>query len=261
MQYHDISNLATKVVRDAGKKSLEFFRSDIKVDIKKDQSLVSIADKECELVMRALIKKTYPDHEFYGEEYGGSLTSKNPTWILDPIEGTTNFLHGIPVFGSQLAVLYQQEIIISAMYEPVSGTLITAQQNQGSYKNEYRIQLQPQKTNEITLLFDSGRDKNELDHFLSSSVVGNFRSIRRFGSLVTDIDFLTTSKFSCYLGFNAHVYDFAPAYLILKESSYRVFDNSLTTWSPTPTTSLFACHDTNQNQIKAMLEPIINHKE
>jgi myo-inositol-1(or 4)-monophosphatase len=245
---------AQNIVHEAGRVSLEYFRSDLKVDSKKDHSLVSIADQATEKKMREIINKKFPGHEIYGEEYGGTLQSNDPIWILDPIEGTTNFLHGIPVFGNQCAVMYQGKVIVSAMFDPVSKVSITASAGNGAYKNKQKITLIEQRLEDTALLFDLGRNNHMLKKFLQSGLIEQFRSVRRFGSLITDVMFLTTSKYSCYMGIMSEIYDFAPAALILSESGYEIFDNSLTDWNPTLKSSLFACDPGQAEYMKKALK-------
>lgn len=232
---------AQELVIEAGKVSLKYFRSSVNIHTKEDNSLVSKVDGQAERKMRAIINKRFPDHMIYGEEYGGDLDTASPIWILDPIEGTTNYLHGIPVFGSQCAVMIDGQIITAAMYDPVSHLLISAQKNNGAYKNQSKITLSSQQLKDVTLLFDLGRKIEVQKALFTSPDIHQFRSIRRLGSLVTDVTFLTTSKMSCFLGLNAKIYDFAPASLILSESGYRVFDQSCHDWQPTFESSLFAC--------------------
>lgn len=252
-----IISVATAIVQEAGNIALSYFRKDVHVDIKKDHSLVSLVDREVETAMRTIIHSHFPDHDMYGEEYGGSLKSKKPLWILDPIEGTTNFLHGIPVFGSQCALMENGKLVAAAMYDPVSNMLIHASADQGTFQHHKKIIIQSQPLPEITLLFDSGRNQEIFNTFLKSPLISQFRSVRRLGSLVTDVTFLTTSKYSCYLGFNGKLYDFAPAALILSEAGYSVFDNNLRDWVPQQISSIFACDPALRIQLTELMKPIL----
>lgn len=257
MTNNQIINVATTIVQEAGDIALSYFRKDVHADVKKDHSLVSLVDREAETVMRRLIRSHFPDHDMYGEEFGGSLKSKKPLWILDPIEGTTNFLHGIPVFGSQCALMENGKLVAAAMYDPVSKILIHATQGQGTFQYQKKITLHSQPLSEVTLLFDTGRNQEIFNTFLKSSVISRFRSVRRLGSLVTDVTFLTTSKYSCYLGFNGKLYDFAPAALILAEAGYSVFDNNLRNWVPQQISSIFACDPNLRMQLTDLMKPIL----
>jgi myo-inositol-1(or 4)-monophosphatase len=254
---NQIISVATTIVKEAGDIALSYFRKDVHVDIKKDHSLVSLVDREAETAMRSVIRSHFPDHDIFGEEFGGSLKSKKPLWILDPIEGTTNFLHGIPVFGSQCALMENSKLIVAAMYDPVSHILIHASLGQGTFQHQKKITLLSQPLAEVTLLFDTGRNQEIFNTFLKSSVISRFRSVRRLGSLVTDVSFLTTSKYSCYLGFNGKLYDFAPAALILAEAGYSVFDHKLKDWVPQQISSIFACDPALRLKLTDLLKPIL----
>lgn len=123
-------NFAESLVTHGGKTAKKLFQTTLDISTKDDNSFVSQADKKIEKTIIKRIKAEYPTHAIYGEETGGTLESDLPTWIIDPIEGTTNFLHHIPIFGPQIALLHQNQIQVAAMYDPLTKTLISAAKNQ-----------------------------------------------------------------------------------------------------------------------------------
>lgn len=243
-----------ELVTEGGELSLEYFQTTLQVTKKPDKSLVSKADTTIEKKLIARIQEKYPDHDIFGEETGGTLESDQPIWIIDPIEGTTNFLHGTPIFGTQLAVMHQGKIIAAAMYEPVSNALVSAIKNEGAFFQGSKIALDKEELQHTTLLFDTGRDQSLAKKFLKSGIIEEYRSFRRLGSLVTDVIFLTKNTASVYLGFTAKIYDLAPAALILSEAGYRVVDESLDSWTPKEVVSLFAFHPYNSEQVISQLK-------
>lgn len=102
-------------------------------------------------------------------------------------------------------------------------------------------------------MFDSGRDKALNNRFLKSGIIGEFRSYRRLGSLVTDCIFLLNHHLSAYFAFTLKIYDAAPAALILNEAGYTIVDDSLKTWMPAETVSLFAYPQTQSDKYQALL--------
>lgn len=85
--------------------SLQYFRGQLDIEAKSDQSPVTVADRETELLIRDLIMDRYPDHGLYGEEHGVSNPASNYTWVIDPIDGTRNFIAGMPIYGTLVALL------------------------------------------------------------------------------------------------------------------------------------------------------------
>ncbi len=111
-------------------------------EIKEDRSPVTVVDKEVETVIRETIRKTFPDHEFLGEEFGKSDFKKsNYLWIIDPIDGTNNFIRGIPVFGIELALMKDEELILGVSSAPMLKELMWAEKGKGSYLNGEKIKV------------------------------------------------------------------------------------------------------------------------
>lgn len=106
--------------------SMKYFRNDVAVEIKPDQSPVTIADREAERVTIATIKNDFPGHGFLGEETGKSSNSSDYVWIIDPIDGTKNFIRNIPLFGTQIALIHKDKLIVGVSSMPALGELLYA---------------------------------------------------------------------------------------------------------------------------------------
>jgi myo-inositol-1(or 4)-monophosphatase len=235
------------------------FAQNRQVNYKQDASLVTQADTVIDRYLREQIEAAYPGTNIYSEEEGGTLESAQQTWIIDPIEGTTNYAHGVPVYGIQVAISSNQSIMAAAMYDPVSKTFIYAEKGKGTYLNQQKVRIETQPIESSTLLFDTGRNKELTQKFLQSGAISQFRSFRRFGSLITDVTFMLSHRCSVYMGFSAKVYDFAPAALLLEEAGYQVIDDSLTTWKPTETCSLFAFSPEHYQKIVSIVSTITSN--
>jgi myo-inositol-1(or 4)-monophosphatase len=101
-----------------------FGRSGLEVEIKKDQSPVTAADKGAEELMRKLIKGKYPDHGVIGEEFGSDRADAEFVWVLDPIDGTKSFISGVPLFGTLIALLHNGLPILGCIHQPILGQLV-----------------------------------------------------------------------------------------------------------------------------------------
>src|SRR5712671_3800180 len=110
--------------------------SDIRIDKKSAIDLVTEVDVAIEHMFRELIASRFPDHAILGEEFGGSATIPDgPCWVFDPIDGTTNFAHGLPIFCSSLALEIDGAAEIAAVYDPTRKELFTAERGGGAYLN------------------------------------------------------------------------------------------------------------------------------
>lgn len=106
--------------------ALKYFQGGVAVEIKSDQSPVTIADKESERIIIETVCKRHPDHAFLGEETGHSATSSDYVWIIDPIDGTKNFIRQIPLFGTQIALLHKRDLIAGVSSMPAMHELLYA---------------------------------------------------------------------------------------------------------------------------------------
>jgi histidinol-phosphatase len=125
-RYIDYFNFARDIARRGGEKTLEYFRRDITVERKADESPVTVADRETELVLRRAIQDRYPDHAVVGEEYGGELGSREWEWILDPIDGTKSFIRGVPLYTTLVALVHQGRPVLGVIHAPVTGETAAA---------------------------------------------------------------------------------------------------------------------------------------
>src|SRR6476469_8573787 len=118
------------------------FGGDFRVDKKGAIDLVTEVDVEVERMFRALIADRFPDHQVLGEELGGSATvPRGPCWVFDPIDGTTNFAHGLPIFCSSLALEIDGTAQVAAVFDPTRKELFTAERGAGAFLNGRRLHV------------------------------------------------------------------------------------------------------------------------
>ncbi len=130
----------TGAAREAGKLALDYFRRGVEVTFKPDRSPVTRADREAERVIVEILGKAFPEHGFLGEELGGR-GSKERRWIIDPIDGTRNFVRGIPIWAVLIGLEEEGEITAGVMLNPVSGELYTAGKGKGAYRGRERLRV------------------------------------------------------------------------------------------------------------------------
>lgn len=129
-----LKNFCRLLADESGKVIRKYFRTDINIETKPDSSPVTIADKKSEELMRDLILKEFPDHGILGEELGEHNASAEYKWILDPIDGTKSFISGVPLFGTLIALLHNDEPVIGVINHPlldqyIIGDNLTAELN------------------------------------------------------------------------------------------------------------------------------------
>lgn len=126
--------LAIEVAQQAGKLTLGYFgHPDLQVDRKRDDSPVTIADREAETLLRERIGGRFPDDAILGEEFGEIAGNTDFRWILDPIDGTKSFIHGVPLYTTLVSVLWQQTPVVGVIHAPATGETVYASTGQGCW--------------------------------------------------------------------------------------------------------------------------------
>ncbi len=216
-----------KAAEAAAEIQLEYFEKDFEIGRKKDYSdLVTEVDKKCEAKIIEIIHNTFPGHNVLGEEGGDQHKKSDYVWIVDPIDGTVNYAHSVPIFCVSIAVEYKGEVILGVVYSPKTREKFHAEKGKGAYLNDKKISV-----SEIDLLKDSllvtgfpygSKDNYDhcIDHFVNFIKLG--LPIRRLGSAALDICYLAAGRFEGFWEVNLNAWDVAAGYLILLEAGGKV---------------------------------------
>lgn len=155
----------TELATRAGEVTLKYFQTDIAVETKADESPVTIADRETEQFLRAEIARRFPGDAIIGEEYGEKAAENRSgqRWILDPIDGTKAFVHGVPIYGVVIGVEQDGEIVAGAVNMPALGELIVGEKGHGAWWKGRRAQVSKVATlkDAVILTTDYPRNRNE----------------------------------------------------------------------------------------------------
>src|SRR5262249_45017515 len=149
-QLDEILDFAIGAAREAGKVTLDFFRTGVAVQSKPDQSPVTMADLRAEEKLRELIGSKYPDHDITGEEYGETARSSRYRWILDPIDGTQSFIRGVGMYGVLIGLEIDGQPVLGVANFPALGEIVYAARGLGCYWNG-----RPVRVSEIKSLGDA----------------------------------------------------------------------------------------------------------
>jgi len=223
-------NVAIEAARDAGKFLMYSIGNVRNIEIKagEERNLVSEIDKGSEERIIRMIRSRYPDHGILAEEGGGGGTRGEYTWIIDPLDGTTNFLHGLPVFSVTIGIEHKGEIVAGVVYDPNRDILYAAEKGSGAYMNGRRMQVS--RTGELinSLLmtgfpYDIAQNPSHaVEHFVAFLMAA--RGIRRFGSAAIDLCFLAAGQIDGFWEVNLHPWDMAAGVLLVTEAGGTVSD-------------------------------------
>lgn len=251
-------DLAKLLAREGGAIAWEGFISGTRTgSLKSDRSYLSYYDTKVEDYIREGILARYPDHALFGEEQGHFGSDSAYTWYIDPIDGTTNFTLGIPLFCTIISVAKNNIPVAAAIYVPCLDSLFWAAKDKGAYCNDTRLlQHSSASLNEITLQIEWNRNStvaNKALGFISDNAQ-YFRSIRRFGSFASMCLHLQSDSPLVLLFFQQNQpYETMAAYLILKEVGYIVVDHTGEDWLEGDQTILLGCSHEQMAQMTPML--------
>ena len=180
----------------------------LQVSIKGPKDFVSNADLKAEKIIIEELKKARPYYSIISEEEGSeSNKDKNNTWIIDPIDGTTNFLHGIPHFAISIALRSSDEIVSGLIYDPIKDEMFYAEKDNGAFFNNQRIRVSKKRELDSCLFATGGISKNKIDLPLRSS-----------GSAALDIAYVAAGRYDGYFENDLSLWDVAAGIIIIKEA-------------------------------------------
>ena len=215
---------AIGMAKEAGKIQLDYFRSpNLDIAVKLNESdVVTAADKASETIIIDRIKSLYPDHSILSEESGEEDKHSDYLWVIDPLDGTTNFSAGLPQFCVSIGLKYKGETIIGVVYAPYLDELFTAVRGEGAFLNGNPIKT-GQKTNIRQAVVSTGfpvdKDRttdNNLDNL--TRVLPLVRGMRRMGAAAVDICYVAAGLLDAYWEMNLHEWDVCAGLLIASEA-------------------------------------------
>jgi myo-inositol-1(or 4)-monophosphatase len=190
---------------------------------------VTRSDLEAEKAITDLIKKKCPGHNIIGEENKYAQTLSPYTWLIDPLDGTSNFVHGIPLYSVSIALALEKEVIMGAVFDPLRNELFTALKGQGAHLNGKIIRVSPQGELKQSLLitgfaYDRStamkRTLANIHDFLVMGITG----IRRLGSAALDLCYVAAGRAEGFWEFLLRPWDFAAGAFILREAGGKTSD-------------------------------------
>jgi myo-inositol-1(or 4)-monophosphatase len=217
---------ADEAVVRAGDAMLAAFGQGIQVDKKGTIDLVTEIDVAIERDVRAMIAGRFPGHAILGEELGGSASVRGPCWVFDPIDGTTNFAHGLPIFCSSLAFEQDGVAEVAAVYDPTRRELFTAELGRGAWLNGRPLRVSSAGELVDAMLvtgfpYDVHARVDEIVG-LFGAFVGRARAVRRLGSAAIDLCYVAAGRIDGFWESDLKPWDIAGGALIVAEAGGRV---------------------------------------
>lgn len=248
---------------EAGAKELaRFFSKSFTVSNKEGiNNLVTEADHASEKAILDVIKKEFPDHYILSEETGEIATDSEYKWIIDPIDGTVNFAHSIPLCCVSIAIEKKGEIILASVFNPIMSELFFAEKGMGATLNGKKIKVS-EKQNVLTSCLVTGFPYTYLDMpngplQVFEKLIRRGIPVRRLGSAATDLCWVAAGRFDGFYEHKLEAWDSAGGYLIVEEAGGKVTDFKGNKYSPYQP-HLLATNGTIHDE---MLAVINNEKE
>ena len=228
--YDELLEFAVGMVREAGKIQLAYFRGDeLAVRTKSNvYDVVTHADKESEELIAGMIAERYPDHAILGEEGGSRGCAESDwRWVVDPLDGTTNYSQGLPVFAVSIALQHKGETVVGVVYAPYLGELFTAVKGGGAHlqyasRKPERIRVGEKRTLATSVIatgFPYDKDVNPDNNSDNiARIIPYVRDVRRLGAAAYDISCVAAGLLDGYWELALHEWDICAAELILREA-------------------------------------------
>jgi myo-inositol-1(or 4)-monophosphatase len=223
---------------EAGAKVMqEYFQGKFYISHKEGiNNLVTEADHESEKIIFETIKKEFPDHFILSEESGEIVTNSNHKWIIDPIDGTVNFAHGIPICCVSIGIEQDGEMIMGAVYNPFINEFYFAQKGFGATMNDKQIRVS-EETEVIKSCLVTGFPYSYLDQpngplDVFSRLIRKGVPVRRLGSAAMDLCWVAAGRFDGFYEHKLQAWDSAAGFLIVEEAGGRVSDFRGKKYSP-----------------------------
>lgn len=199
-----------------------------KVEHKGFNDLVSYVDKEAERQIVEKLAKILPEAGFITEEGTNSTQAEVFNWVIDPLDGTTNFIHGLPVFAVSIALMEKEEIILGVVYEVNRHECFYAMKGGGAFCNDTRIKVSPAPDLSASLIATGFPYYNFelIDRYLNSmkSLMQKTHGLRRLGSAAVDLCYVASGRTEGFFEYNLNSYDVAAGALIVQEAGGKVTD-------------------------------------
>tara|TARA_B100000965_G_C19584178_1_gene754919 strand:+ start:1856 stop:2572 length:717 start_codon:yes stop_codon:yes gene_type:complete len=216
-------NIMIKAAEKASKTLIRDFGEleKLQVSVKGPSDFVTNSDKKVEKILINELIKSKKNYSIISEETGEIKNKdKDNFWIIDPIDGTTNFLHGIPHFAISIALKHKDEIICGLIFDPIKNEMFYAEKNSGTFFNNQRVRVSSKKNLEECLFATGGKKE-----------IKNKLNVRKSGSAALDMAYVSSGRFDGYFQNNLNIWDIAAGIIIVKEAGGKINEINLSIYN------------------------------
>lgn len=224
----ELLKTAIEAAKAAGEVQLRGLKHRHQVEFKGEINLVTEVDRASEATILSLLKERFPEHDVLTEESPSGLKGTSYRWIVDPLDGTTNYAHSYPIFAVSIALEFQGDLVLGVVYDPTRDELFTAVKGQGAWLNGQRIKVSETPELSLGLLatgfpYDLREDPvNNLDHF--QNMLMRAQAVRRDGSAALNLCYVAAGRFDGFWELKLWPWDVAAGCLIVQEAGGEVTD-------------------------------------
>ncbi len=221
----DLISPMQAMAREAGSLVMDYFRQHVKIEYKGDVDLVTVADRKSEALILERIRRMFPTHDVLGEEGSRVETGSDYKWYVDPLDGTTNFAHGYPVFCVSLAVEHRGQRIAGVVYDPTRDEMFAAELGSGARMNDKAIHVSATaKLGECLVAtgFPSHKRHKNPNIYFYHQITLQTHGVRRAGSAALDLCNVASGRFDGFWEFNLNPWDTTAGVLLVEEAGGKV---------------------------------------
>jgi len=222
---HEFTPEMSVIAREAGALLMDFYRRRVKIEYKGDADLVTVADRASEKLILERIRTRWPDHDIVGEEGARIETGADYRWYVDPLDGTTNFAHGFPVFCVSLGLTFRGERKAGVLYDPTRDELFAAERGRGAYLNGNKVEVSKTSRLGESLVatgFPSHKRHKNPNIFFYHVVTLRSHGVRRAGSAALDLASVACGRLDGFWEFNLNPWDTCAGTLLVEEAGGKV---------------------------------------
>jgi len=225
---------AIRAAKEAGQIQLSYFCKDLKKSIKKDGSYVTEVDLKCIKSIRKIILDQFPNHSILDEEMGFLKKSPDYKWIIDPLDGTHNFMMDNPLFGVSIALEHKKKIVLGVIYMPVLNRLYYGELGKGAFCNGRRLKVNNNDNIRKSLFMYDVKLKADTDWKVKmlKNISKHTWHLRMHGAAVYNLVTVAEGKADFALDFDSNSWDHSAGFLMIEEAGGKVTDLNGKKWTP-----------------------------
>ncbi|MEK6984750.1 MAG: inositol monophosphatase family protein [Nanoarchaeota archaeon] len=225
MNFKKEKSVALLAANRASKILLHYYGRKESIKVKSNKTLVSTADIEANRIIIQTIKKYFPSHSILSEETGFEDKKSDYKWVVDPLDGTHNFLHNIPIFGISIALELKNEVVLGILSFPILNITALAEKGKGAFLNGKRITVSNKKNIEHSfILFEySFANRREKIGFLEK-LVHKTVDVRNFGCAIYNLTLIACGKCDGFVILSTNEWDVAAGFLLVEEAGGKITD-------------------------------------